>query len=77
MKNKKYLEVDLYTGKTTNFDLQEVLDEEGITKDEFFEGYDKKTSKDGYISYHGEEVLFIELPAWGSNRNPIYWSYEK
>jgi hypothetical protein len=63
MKNKKYLEVDLYNGRTTDFNLQEVLDEEGITKDEFFEGAEKVTSKDGYVSYHCEEVLYIELPA--------------
>jgi hypothetical protein len=63
MKNKKYLEVDLYNGTTTYFDLQEVLDDEEITAEEFFEGYDKSESSDGIVSYHGEETLYIELPA--------------
>jgi hypothetical protein len=64
MKNKKYLEVDLYTGKTSNFNLQEAMEDEGSeTPEEFFQGMKKVTSKDGYTSYHAEEVLFIELPA--------------
>jgi len=63
MKNKKYLEVDLYNGRTVDFNLQEVLEEDGITAEEFFKGMKKVVSKDGYTSYHAEEVLFIELPA--------------
>ena len=63
MKNKKYLEVDLYNGRTEDFNLQEVLEEEGLTKEEFFDGMKKVVSKDGYTSYHAEEVLYIELPA--------------
>ena len=64
MKNKKYLIVDLYTGKTNNFDLQEAMEDEGSeTPEEFFKGMEKNTSRDGYVSYHAEEVLFIELPA--------------
>ena len=64
MKNKNYLTVDLYTGKTSNFNLQEAMEDEGSeTPEEFFQGMKKVTSKDGYTSYHAEEVLFIELPA--------------
>jgi hypothetical protein len=63
MKNKKYLEVDLYNGRTVDFNLQEALEEDGITAEEFFKGMKKIVSKDGYTSYHAEEVLFIELPA--------------
>jgi len=64
MKNKKYLIVDLYTGKTNNFDLQEAMEDEGSeTPEEFFNGTKKKVSADGYVSYLSEEVLFIELPA--------------
>jgi hypothetical protein len=37
----------------------------------------KVTSKDGYTSYHAEEVLFIELPAWTFHQKTLYWSYEK
>ena len=78
MKNKKYLIVDLYSGKTNNFDLQEAMEDEGSeTPEEFFKGTKMKTSADGYISYHAEEVLYIELPAWSSNKNPLYWTYEK
>ena len=63
MKNKKYLEVDLYNGRTEDFNLQNVLDDEGLTAEEFFNGMKKVVSKDGYTSYHAEEVLYIELPA--------------
>lgn len=77
MKNKKYLEVDLYNGRTEDFNLQEVLEEEGITKEEFFEGMDKVVSKDGYTSYHADEVLYIELPAWSFLLKTIYWTYEQ
>ena len=63
MENKKYLEVDLYTGRTENFNLQEVLDDEDLTAEEFFNGMKKVVSKDGYTSYHAEEFLYIELPA--------------
>ena len=64
MKNKKYLIVDLYTGKTSNFDLHEAMEDEGAeTPEEFFGPLKKVVSKDGYTSYHAEEVLFIELPA--------------
>ena len=62
MKNKKYLRVDLYNGKTTNCNLQKELDVEGITKEEYFDGYVTVTSSDGYTSYYGED-LYIELPA--------------
>jgi hypothetical protein len=64
MKNKKYLIVDLYTGETNNFDLQEAMEDEGcVTPEDFFNGTKKNISRDGYVSYHAEEVLFIELPA--------------
>ena len=66
MNNKKYLEVNLYNGKTTNFDLQKALEEDGITSEEFFEEMKKVVSRDGYTSYHAEETLYIELPACGS-----------
>lgn len=62
MNNKKYLRVDLYNGKTTNCNLQRILDAEGITIEEYFEGYVTVTSSDGVTSYYGED-LYIELPA--------------
>ena len=65
MENKKYLIVDLYTGETNNFDLQEAMEDEGCsTPEDFFDGAKKKVSIDGYVSYLSDEnVLIIELPA--------------
>lgn len=62
MENKKYLMVDRYKGTVVNFDVQSVLDDEGLTAEEFFGAYKKNTEGD-YVSYDGEEEIIIELEA--------------
>ena len=54
--------VDRYKGTVVNFDVQSVLDDEGLTAEEFFGAYKKNTEGD-YVSYDGEEEIIIELEA--------------
>ena len=75
MKIKHYIEVDRYEGTVRILDLNDEDDVENLAY--FKENGKKSEGEGGYITWDGEESMIIQVPAWGSNQNQIYWTYEK